>query len=75
VRDTGVGIDPADQPHIFERFYRADKARCRAAGGTGLGLAIAQWIAQAHDGRIEVDSAPGQGSTFSVWLPLAGDDD
>src|SRR5581483_11019078 len=67
VRDTGVGIDPEDLPHIFERFYRATKVR--QEGGTGLGLAIAQWIAEQHGGRITVKSAPGQGSTFSVWLP------
>ncbi len=68
VRDTGVGIDPEDLPHIFERFYRATKVR--QEGGTGLGLAIAQWIAEQHGGRITVKSAPGQGSTFSVWLPV-----
>jgi two-component system OmpR family sensor kinase len=67
VRDTGVGIDPEDMPHIFERFYRATKVR--QEGGTGLGLAIAQWIAESHGGRITVQSAPGQGSTFAVWLP------
>jgi heavy metal sensor kinase len=68
VRDTGVGIDPEDLPHIFERFYRATKVR--QEGGTGLGLAIAQWIAESHGGRITVQSAPGQGSTFAVWLPV-----
>jgi two-component system OmpR family sensor kinase len=69
VTDTGPGI-PRDQlEHIFERFYRADESRSRAAGGSGLGLAIARWIAEAHGGRIEVHSEPGHGSTFSVWLP------
>jgi two-component system, OmpR family, sensor kinase len=68
VQDKGVGIDPADLPHIFERFYRATKVR--QEGGTGLGLAIAQWIAERHGGRIAVQSAPGQGSTFTVWLPV-----
>jgi signal transduction histidine kinase len=67
VRDDGVGIDPADLPHVFERFYRATEVRQQ--GGTGLGLAIARWIAERHHGRITVDSALGHGSTFTVWLP------
>jgi two-component system OmpR family sensor kinase len=70
VADTGVGIPAEDLPHIFERFYRADPSRGRS-GGSGLGLAIAQWIAQAHGGRIEVESEVGTGSTFTVWLPEA----
>jgi signal transduction histidine kinase len=70
VSDTGLGIAEVDLPHVFDRFYRVDSARGR--GGTGLGLAIAQWIAHAHGGRIEVRSALGRGSCFTVRLPLAG---
>jgi two-component system, OmpR family, sensor kinase len=70
VRDTGKGIPPEALPHIFERFYQADKAR--TGGGTGLGLAIAKWIAEEHGGRIEAASQPGLGSTFTVWLPREG---
>jgi signal transduction histidine kinase len=69
ISDTGSGIDPADLPHIFERFYRGDKARTRTAGGTGLGLAITREIIARHHGTIDVDSVPGQGSTFTIRLP------
>ncbi|HEY9789100.1 MAG TPA: ATP-binding protein [Candidatus Obscuribacterales bacterium] len=69
ISDTGSGIDPADLPHIFERFYRGDKARTRTAGGTGLGLAITREIIARHHGTIDVDSIPGQGSTFTIRLP------
>jgi len=70
VVDSGIGIAPEDQTRIFERFYRADKARCREVGGAGLGLAIALWIVQQHHGSIEVESTPDKGSTFEVRLPL-----
>jgi heavy metal sensor kinase len=68
ISDTGVGIPAEAMPHVFERFYRVDKARSRSDGGSGLGLAIAKWVAEAHNGSIEVVSQPGQGSTFRVML-------
>ncbi len=70
VRDEGPGIAAEHLPRIFDRFYRADAARDRASGGAGLGLAIAREIAEAHGGRIEVSTAPGAGSTFTLVLPL-----
>lgn len=72
VRDSGIGISAADLPHIFQRFYRADRARSRTPerGGFGLGLAISQWIAEAHGGTISVRSRLGRGSTFTVTLPV-----
>ena len=69
VTDTGQGIAPADLPHVFERFYRVDKARSRKLGGTGLGLAIVKHIVQSHNGHISVESSLGQGSTFTIQLP------
>jgi two-component system, OmpR family, sensor kinase len=76
VRDTGIGIAAGDLPYIFERFWRADRARSRLSerGGFGLGLAISQWIAQAHGGTLTVQSRLHRGSTFTVLLPIAPDD-
>jgi signal transduction histidine kinase len=80
VRDTGVGIAAADLPHVFDRFWRADRARSRRiatagtgsqGGGFGLGLAIAQWIAQAHGGSLTAQSRLGRGSIFTVLLPIS----
>lgn len=75
VRDTGIGIATADVPHIFERFWRADRVRSRMSerGGFGLGLAISQWIAQAHGGTLTASSRLGRGSLFTVTLPLPAD--
>jgi signal transduction histidine kinase len=70
VADTGMGIPAEHLPHIFERFYRVDKARSRRSGGSGLGLAIVKGIAEQHGGKVSVTSEPGKGSTFSVWLRL-----
>lgn len=70
-RDTGPGIPSEDMPHIFERFYRAEKSRTRGrATGFGLGLSITKWIVEHHGGRIEVESKDGQGTTFAIWIPL-----
>ena len=70
IADTGEGIAPEHLPRIFERFYRVDRARSRAMGGTGLGLAIVKHLARAHGGEAAVRSTPGQGSTFTVELPV-----
>jgi two-component system, OmpR family, sensor histidine kinase SenX3 len=71
ISDTGIGIPEGKIPRIFERFYRVDKARSKATGGTGLGLSIVRHIAQNHGGRVTVESSPGEGSTFTVYLPRA----
>jgi len=72
VADTGIGIPTADQPRIFERFYRVDAARSREAGGTGLGLSIAKHIVEVHGGRIWVESEVGRGSRFHFSVPIYG---
>lgn len=71
ISDTGPGIPPEHLPHIFDRFYRVDSGRNRDAGGVGLGLNIARWAAEAHNGRIEVESEVGRGTAFTLCLPLA----
>ncbi|MEW5978008.1 MAG: ATP-binding protein [Acidobacteriota bacterium] len=70
IRDTGVGIAPEDLPKIFERFYRADKARSRSEGSVGLGLSIARWLIDAHQGSVDVQSTVGEGSEFQIRIPL-----
>jgi signal transduction histidine kinase len=71
VSDTGAGITPEDLPHIFERFYRADKSRDRTRGGAGLGLAIARQIVELHGSSLDVQSRPGEGARFSFLLPAS----
>ena len=71
VVDTGSGIAPEHLPRIFDRFYRADKARARERGGTGLGLAIAKMLIDAHQGQLHLTSTPGIGTQVTVSLPLA----
>jgi signal transduction histidine kinase len=70
VSDNGIGIPEANLPFVFERFFRSDRARRAYPGGSGLGLSIVKWIIGAHKGRVEVKSRVGEGSTFSVVLPL-----
>jgi two-component system phosphate regulon sensor histidine kinase PhoR len=71
MEDTGPGIEPQHLPRLFERFYRVDAGRSRELGGTGLGLSIVKHLVEAMQGRVAVESTPGQGSRFSFWLPIA----
>jgi signal transduction histidine kinase len=73
VADTGIGIPIADQPRLFERFFRSPGAEDRAIPGTGLGLAIVKAIVEAHKGEIKIDSKEGRGTTFRVDLPLTAE--
>ncbi|QHW30694.1 HAMP domain-containing histidine kinase [Paenibacillus rhizovicinus] len=70
IKDTGIGMNNKEVPHIFERFYRADESRGETSG-TGLGLSIAKWIIDEHGGSVEVSTREGEGTTFTVWLPIA----
>jgi len=70
VKDRGLGLAPEEQKHIFDKFYRAPSHEKHLIAGTGLGLTLVAHIAKAHDGRVEVESAPGAGSTFSILLPI-----
>jgi two-component system sensor histidine kinase BaeS len=74
VADTGMGIPEDELPHVFERFFRGEKPRTMQISGTGLGLAIVKEIVGLHGGWVTVESEVGQGSSFNVWLPLAGQD-
>jgi two-component system sensor histidine kinase ResE len=70
VSDTGIGIPPEDLPYVFERFFRSDRARRAYSGGSGLGLSIVRWIVEAHKGTVVVTSRAGEGTTFTVKIPL-----
>jgi two-component system sensor histidine kinase BaeS len=72
VKDTGIGIPEEELPHIFERFFRGEEPQEEQIPGTGLGLAIVKEVIELHGGRVTVESEMGAGSTFTVWLPLAG---
>jgi two-component system sensor histidine kinase SenX3 len=74
VTDRGMGIAPEHQKRVFERFFRVDPARSRATGGTGLGLAIVKHVAANHGGEVRLWSKPGTGSTFTIRLPVSGQD-
>jgi signal transduction histidine kinase len=71
IERAGIGIAPEDLPRIFDRFWRADKARSREQSGAGLGLSIAKWIVDMHRGSITVQSQMGKGSIFTIQVPLA----
>lgn len=71
VADTGAGIDPADLPYVFDRFWRAEKCRNRRTGGSGLGLAIVRKLVEAHGGSVSVTSTPGVGTVFTLCLPTS----
>jgi len=71
VSDNGMGIPPEDLPHLFERFWRAEKSRNRATGGSGLGLAIVKQLVEAHHGQVQVESQVGKGTRFEVQIPIA----
>jgi two-component system phosphate regulon sensor histidine kinase PhoR len=71
VRDTGIGIEPQHIPRLTERFYRVDRSRSRSTGGTGLGLAIVKHVLSRHQARLEIESDPGRGSTFTAVFPAA----
>ena len=73
VEDTGIGIPAEEQQKIFQRFYRSAQARSGAQGGSGLGLSMVKSIAEAHGGKIELESSPGKGSIFKIYLPLTSE--
>ena len=75
VRDHGIGIPAREQAEVFSKFYRGEQARSRGIKGTGIGLAMAAEIVTAHRGRLEVESEPGTGSTFTIVLPQAASSD
>jgi len=72
VIDQGIGIPREEQPRIFEKFYRVGRSETEGRRGSGVGLALVRHVAEAHGGRVTVKSRPGQGSRFTLWLPLAG---
>jgi signal transduction histidine kinase len=71
ITDTGIGISAGDLPHVFSRFWRGEKSRSRATGGAGIGLSIVQELVRAHGGRVDVQSAVGEGSVFRVSIPMS----